>query len=516
MIEGFIERLLEGVKRRLLSFRGQNYLRCRYGGDSRSTELALKIKNLNVLTDEGEIITFDGWKNSGRPKFEGIVVLSGYPEAWEKALNTESLDGDTSLSRGRLLGVAGDKTKHEIDTANVVDQHTASSPEAPAKPRGTTPVDRNSEPCEEEQAEIKDHPTTDNLKENLDLADDPSQPVGNITSSPMPQKLPPPERPASPAKSPIPQSRLGQKPSSPSNQIQAEADASVTNFKRASKPFSPFQVSIPTPFYKGSGKGKRKAFVAPTVEDFLNESRVVQELQSPLGPGLNPRQEKNDPLLARIVDLNQQELRVQDDIDALAAKSKLKEIEFERRIAGARVGAKASIDDGDFELGPGVSSQVDWEGFRKATKELMDFQDETRREELRLADKAARIAEEKQYLIERRKRSRRMESESETTPSLTASEDRSLDNGGSTAPSSAPSSVSGSSAAREEIPPSIDVGAKAIHPEMSIGHELLQALIPWAKQLQETTTENTPPAFTEAGANQTKSKKKPIRKKKHW
>lgn len=460
------------------------------------------------MTDDGKVITLDEWKDCGMSKSKGRFILPEYLEVWKETQDTTILDSGTATINGELqpLERVDGRTDVSACMVDVGGKRPISSVATSMEPLSTAAISSNTVPNQEEKE--KGFPVNDKQEEDLAFVNGFLQPASSSARS---QTFS--EKPELSTKDAIPQSQADQKPSSPSNQIQAEADASVLNFMPT---LDVLEAAAASPV---SGRGKRKAFTTLTVEDFLKESRVDQEKPSQRGSSFSTgRQGGNDQLRARIVELNREELRVRDDIDALAARSKLEETELGRRIKGARVGVQGNVDDGEFdsELGAAASSPIDWEGFRKATRELRDFQDDTRREELRLADKAARIAEEKQYLIERRKRIRRMESELDTTSSSATSEERSSDGGGSTAPTSASPSVSGSSAAEQEISPPVSVRARTTYPELSVGHELLRALIPWAMQLQETPAESVPPVSTETGPQLTKLKKKPSRKKKHW
>lgn len=451
-----------------------------------------------VLTSEGIFITLDEWKSSGMPKFQGRFILQDYRDAWKETSDAKKSDNVTGPSSELQTPRKLDDRITDIDITDVAGQQTV-SPVGTRKTQqvavvlnsGTTPRGNANEKAKESPADGKP-------KENLALVNRSLQPIGTVSSSLDLLISHPPE---ASARNPIPpQSSPEQMPSSPSSQIQAEASVNIAATSDI------IEVAAPnTP----SGKGKRKRFVTPSVQDFLKEWKIGQEVQSLRASNFDTKQARNDPLMTRIVELNQEELHVRDDIDDLVVKSKLEEKNFERRIAEARMCDKAGVNDREFnsEFGIGnlANSPVNWEEFRKVTRELRDFQDNTRQTELRLADKATRIAEEKLYLIQRRKKMSQMERELDTTPSVTTSED-----------STAPSSVSGSLAPRRGIPLPAGVETRNAQPEMSVGYELLRGLIPWATQFQETPTENLSPLLTEQGSNQTKSKKKPARKRKHW
>lgn len=472
------------------------------------------LEYMGVLTDEGQFITLDEWKGLGMPKFRGRFILQDYQDAWKETYGEKGLDNGTGLSRELQPPRKLDDRTTDVDMPDVAGRQAASPVETCAAPQVTAAINIHIPPGGEAGEKPKEGPANDKLKGNLVVGNGSLQPIETGNSPP---KLPIstlPEMSAAPAKHMPSQPPPGQQPSSPSNQIQAEANVMSASLKPTS---DVFEVAAPIL----SSKGKRKRFVATSVPEFLRESKIGQEIHSLQTSSFDPkRQERNDPFLMRIAELNQEELHVRDDIDALVVKSKLEEKKFERRIAGVRIGAKSSVNGGESNTGLEpvedlASSPINWEEFRKVTRELRDFQDDTRRAELRLADKATRIAEEKKYLIQRRTRMRQMGSEPGTTPSITTSEERSLGNEDSTAPTSAPSSVSGSSAPRLNIPLPIRE-ARTAYPEMSVGHELLRALIPWATSFQETQTENASSVFTETGPNQTKSKKRPVRRKRHW
>lgn len=452
-----------------------------------------------VLTSEGIFITLDEWKSSGMPKFQGRFILQDYRDAWKETSDARKSDNVAGPSGELQTARKLDNRITDIDLTDVADQQTV-SPVGTRKTQqvaavlnsGTTPRGNANEKAKESHADGKP-------KENLALVNRFLQPMATVSSSLGLLISHPPE---ASVKNPIPpQSSPEQIPSSPSSQIQAEASvkiAATSDMIEAAAPNTP------------SGKGKRKRFVTPSVQDFLKEWNIGQEVQSLRTSNFDTKQTRIDPLMTRIVELNQEELHIRDDIDDLVVKSKLEEKNFERRIAEAKMCDKASVNGREFnsEFGIGddlANSPVNWEEFRKVTRELRDFQDNTRQTELRLADKATRIAEEKLYLIQRRKRMSQIESELDTTPSVTTSED-----------STAPSSVSGSLAPRQRIPLPAGVETRNTQPEMSVGYELLRGLIPWAMQFQETPTENLSPLLTEPGPNQTKSKKKPARKRKHW
>lgn len=449
------------------------------------------LKYMCVLTNEGDIFTLDEWKGSGMPKFQGRFILHDYQEFWRETRNLKRSGSGTGLDGELRPPKKLNDGTTDVDMTDVADQQTVSPVGACTAPQDTADINIDTMLS----GETKEISANDKLKENLAQVNGSLQSMGTA-SSPLNLLIYPPR--ATPAKDPMPPS--SQTPLSPSNQIQAEASAPNVNFMPTSEIFTAAEPK------KLSSKGKGR-FGTISVQEFLNE-------ELPRSSSFNTKQERNDQLLTRIVELYQEELHVRDDIDALVVKSRLEEARFGRRIAEAGICAKARVNSGESNSGFGITndlanSPVNWEEFRKVTKELRDFQDDARKAELRLTDKATRIAEEKTYLIQRRKRMTQTESEPVTTPSFTTSEERSSGNEGSTAPSS----VSGSSAPGQGIPPPV----KAIaHPEMSAGHELLRGLIPWATQFQETLAESTFPVFTGTEPNQTKPKRKPPRKRKRW
>lgn len=451
-----------------------------------------------VLTDEGDVFTLDEWKGLGMPKFQGRLILHDYQELWRETRNTKRSGSGTGLSKELRPPRRPNDGTTDVDMTDVADQQTVSPVGACTTSQDTAGINISTilgGETKETSADDRLKGALAQVKGSLAQVKDSLQSIGTA-SSPLNLLIYPPR--ATPAKNPMPPS--SQNPPSSSSQIQVEAGAPTVNFIPTSKIFAAAEPN------KSSSKGKER-FGTISVQEFLNE-------ESPRSSNFHTRQERNDQLLTRIAELHREELHVRDDIDALVVKSRLEEIRFGRRIAEAGICAKARVNGGESNPGFGITddpsnSPVDWEGFRKVTRELRDFQDDARKTELRLTDKAMRIAEEKTYLIQRRNRIRQIESEPVTTPSFTTSEERSSGNEGSTAPSS----VSDSSAPGQGIPP---VKARTGHPEMSAGHELLRGLIPWATQFQETSTEGTSPVFTGAEQNQTKPKKKPPRKKKRW
>lgn len=493
-IQKFIVELVAEAKKHCLAKASPEVGRFLPRQDSSTLEkLTALLEYMCVLTSDGNFITLDEWKSSGMPKFQGRFILQDYRDAWKETRDAKKSDNGISFSGEPQPPRKLDGGTTDINMTDVVDQQTV--PDAGVRKTQQVAAALNDSTAPSGKAE--ESSASDKPKENLALVSSSLQSMGATSSS---SNLLTPhlsERPTAPASNPMPsQSSSGQNSSSPSTQIPAGAGASGVNIMAISEIC---EVAAPdTP----SGKGKRKRFVTPSVQDFLKEWKIAQEVQSLQTSDFESKQERSDPLLSRIAELNQEELHVRDDIDALVIKSKLEEKDFERRIAGARICARPSVRNQELNSDDMASSPVDWEEFRKVTRELRDFQDNTRQTELRLADKATRIAEEKRYLIQRRKRMSQMESELDTTPSVTMSE-------GSTAPSS----VSGSSASRQP-PARVETGTT--HPEISVGYELLRGLIPWATQFQETPTDSMSSVLTETGPNQTKSKKKPARKRKHW
>lgn len=443
-----------------------------------------------VLTNEGEIFTLDEWKDSGMPKFQGRLILHDYQEFWRETRNTKRSGSSTGLGKELRPPKRLNDGTTDVDMTDVADQQTVSPVGACTTPQDTAGINISTILS----GKTKETSANDKLKENLAQVNGALQSIGTA-SLPLDLLIYPSR--ATPAKNSM--TKSSQNPPNSSSRIQAEADALVINSIPTSKIFAAAEPN------KLSSKGKER-FGTISVQEFLNE-------ESPRLSNFHTRQERSDQLLTRIVELHQEELHVRDDIDALVVKSRLEEIRFGRRIAEAGICAKARVNGGELNPGFGITddlanSPVDWEEFRKVTRELRDFQDDARKAELRLTDKATRIAEEKTYLIQRRKR---IKSEPVTTPSFTTSEERSSGNEGNEG-STAPSSVSGSSAPGQGI--FLPVKARRAHPEMSAGHELLRGLIPWAMQSQETSIEDTSPVFTEQ--SQTKPKKKPPRKKKRW
>lgn len=496
-IQKFIVELVAEAKKHCLAKASPEVGRFLPRQDSSTLEkLTALLEYMCVLTSEGNFITLDEWKNSGMPKFQGRFILQDYRDAWKEIRDAKKSDNGTGFNGELQPPKELDDRTTDVNMTDVVGQQTV--PHAGARKTQQVAAALNASTAPSGKA--KEPSASDKPKENLALVSSSLQSMGAASS---PSNLPTPhlsERPAVSASNPMPpQSSPKQKSSSPNTQIPAEVAASGVNIMAISEICEAATPDTP------SGRGKRKRFVTPSVQDFLKEWKITQEVQALRTSGFESKQERNDPLLLRIVELNQEELHVRDDIDALFVKSKLEEKNFERRIAGARICARPSVNnqESNSELADDMAnSPVDWEEFRKVTRELRDFQDNTRQTELRLADKATRIAEEKQYLIQRRKRMSQIESELDTTPSVTMSE-------GSTAPSS----VSGSSASRQ---PPARVETRTTHPEMSVGYELLRGLIPWATQFQETPTDSMSSVLTETGSNQTKSKKRPARKRKHW
>lgn len=459
-----------------------------------------------VLTNEGNFITLDEWKDSGMPKFQGRFILQDYRDVWKEGHTTKNLESGTPLG-GELRPPKNlNQSTTDVDMVDVADQQAVSPVGAFTTPQATANINSSTIIS----GKTKKASVNDKSKENLALVNSALQSKGTISSPPNSLISPPSEKRAPSAKNPMPPQSLSQNQLSPSTQLQAEAGVPNVNLTPTS------EISAAATSNKLSSKGKKKRFETTSVQDFLNEAKIGQE-KSTRASNSDAKQERNDLLLIRITELHQEELQVRDDIEALFMKSKLEEAKFERRITGAGICAKAGVNGGESNSGLGITddltnSPVDWEEFRRVTRELRDFQDDTRRAELKLTDKAIRIAEEKKHLIQRRKKMKQTESESVTTRSITTSEERSLGNEDSTAPSS----VSGSSAPRQGIPPPTGVVARTAHPETSVGHELLRGLIPWATQIQEIPTESTHTVSTETGANQTKSKRKPSRRKKRW
>lgn len=474
-------------------------------------KIAALLKHMGVLTDGGTIITLDGWKNSGRTKFEGRLILPDYSDVWRETQSKNKPDEQTGPNtESQPPNQSGEGAGGVV--ADVDGGRAVSPANTPTKPQTSLAVSSCTVPSCKAQQKANEPSANGKPKENDALINGSLQPL-DTASSYFKQKLPLlSENPTFSAQVAIPQPQDGLNPSNSSDQAREKAATSTANSVITS---SVSGTLVPASI---SGKRKRKTLAAPTVEDFI-ESEASQEMQFKRTSNFSRKQqERNITLSARIIELDAQELRVREEIDAVAAEAKIKEIEFEQRIVKARSGIEAGATQGEgfgstSELGKGPArSLVNWSEYRQATKELRDFQDDIRRKELRLADRAVSIAEEKQFLLECRKSWRQIKCEEAASSSRT-SEERSV---GSTAPTSAPSSVSGSLDENQSVPPPGEMPVRVPYPEMSMGHELLRALVPWATQLQDITTESTSPVPPESGSVQTKSKKRPNRRRKNW